>query len=164
MTEFASGRGEDELAQTLSEALKQRNASVAVAESLTGGQLAATLAAAPQASEWFRGGIVAYHPEVKYDLLDAPEGPVVTPETATAMARSVVRLTGADIGVALTGVGGPTPDEGEPAGTVFLAVCEKGLEPTVMHMVFAGEPLDVMRQTIDAALQALIVRVRTMTE
>ena len=162
MTEFASGTGEDELAESLSEALQRRNASVAVAESLTGGQLAATLAAAPNASEWFRGGIVAYHPRVKYDLLGTPEGPVVTPETAIAMAAGAVRLCDADIGVGLTGVGGPLPDEGEPAGTVYLAVCERDLDPTVMHMVFAGDPLDVMRQTIDAALQALIVRVRGM--
>ena len=161
MAQSASGQREDELVRALSELLRQRSKCVAVAESLTGGQLAATLAAAPNATEWFRGGIVAYHPEVKYSLLDAPPGPVVTSATARAMATATARLMQADFGVGITGVGGPHPDEGEPAGTVYIAVCRSGEAPVVAHHVFPGDPLEVMRQTIVASLQALIVSVRT---
>lgn len=161
MAQSASGRREDELTRALSDALRSRGECVAVAESLTGGQLAATLSAAPEAAEWFRGGIVAYHPEVKYDLLGTLPGPVVTPETASAMALAVTRLLGADYGLGVTGVGGPRPDEGQPPGTVYLAVCSKGAAPVVARHQFSGEPIEVMQQTIVASLQSLILAVRT---
>ncbi|MBL3688288.1 CinA family protein [Leucobacter zeae] len=130
--------------------------SVAVAESLTGGQLATALSSGDGSGEWFRGGIVAYHPEVKYDLLRAPHGPVVTPETATAMAHACRRLLGADCAVALTGVGGPGPEEGRPAGTVFLASAGTDGDGSVAGFRFDGDPIAVIEQSIIAALTALV--------
>src|SRR3954469_23217050 len=102
------------LAHDIAELADKRDATVAVAESLTGGKLACHLAAAPSSAEWFRGGVVAYASEVKFGLLGVPEGPVITEDCATAMARGTARLLGADGAVAVTGVGGPDPQDGEP--------------------------------------------------
>lgn len=102
-------------------ALKRGGRTLAVAESLTGGLLASAFARAPGSSEWFVGGIVAYSSAVKYDLLDVPDGPVVSEAAAVAMARGACRLLRADIAVAVTGVAGPDPQDGEPPGTVWAA-------------------------------------------
>ena len=65
---------------------------VAAAESLTSGRVAAQLGAAPEAAEWFRGGLVAYHDQVKHGLLGVPDGPVVCDRAARQMARGAARL------------------------------------------------------------------------
>lgn len=149
----------DRLVEQLSRTVEAAGCSVATAESLTGGQLAAAIAAAPEAGVWYRGGIVAYHPEVKYTLLETPRGPVVTPETARAMASSTIQLLGADYSVGLTGVGGPEPQEGKPPGTVHIATCARGEEPIAEHHRFSGDPVEVMERSIVTALAALIARI-----
>jgi nicotinamide-nucleotide amidase len=69
---------------------------------------------------------VAYDSKVKYDLLDVPEGPVVSEEAAGAMARGARKALEADVGLGLTGVAGPTTQDGQPVGTVFMAVADDG--------------------------------------
>lgn len=138
----------------LAERIAEADASIAVAESLTGGQLSGALAAAPDASDWFRGGLVAYAPEVKFDVLGVTPGPVVTAQCAEEMATGVERLLMARIGVGVTGVGGPDPGEGHPAGTVFAAVSTQG-RVVVREWHFGGEPEEVLEQTIDAILRLL---------
>lgn len=106
--------------------------SIAVAESLTGGGLAAELVRVPGISESFRGGIVAYQNEIKHSLLDVDsrvlyEHGAVHPEVARQMAagvreKFVMDDRHADIGVSTTGVAGPGPAEDKPAGTVFIGV------------------------------------------
>ena len=96
--------------------------SLAVAESVTGGLVGARLTAIPGASEVLRGGVVAYASDLKFKLLGVAEGPVVTKEAAAAMAAGVRRLLEADVGIATTGVAGPTEQEGQPVGTVFLGL------------------------------------------
>ena len=76
----------------------------------------------PGSSEWFKGGVVAYDSQVKFDVLDVPEGPVVSEDAAKAMADGVRRLLKADVGIATTGVAGPAEQEGQPPGTVWLGV------------------------------------------
>jgi nicotinamide-nucleotide amidase len=132
------------LAAAISSGMRQKNLTLAVAESLTSGALASTLGAAEAASEWFRGGLIAYASEVKFELLHVPEGPVVTAECARQMAVGVADLLRADIGLALTGVGGPGPVEGRPAGTVFLAVQGPGID-RVDECRFPGDPTEVVR-------------------
>lgn len=149
----------DRIVRRLAEAAQSTGQSVATAESLTGGQLAAAISAASNAGDWYRGGVVAYHPEVKYALLEAPHGPVVTARTAETMARSTLELLGADYSVAVTGVGGPEPQEGKPAGTVFPATCTLNESPESRLHHFAGDPVQVMEQTIRAALTALLARI-----
>lgn len=101
--------------------LVERGASLAVAESLTGGLVAARLVNVPGASHWFRGGVVAYASDVKRSVLGVPPGPVVSEVTAGAMASGVRKALGADIGLGVTGVAGPDDQDGERPGTVFLA-------------------------------------------
>jgi nicotinamide-nucleotide amidase len=95
---------------------------LAVAESLTGGLLASRIVAVPGASDWFRGGVVSYATDVKRDLLDVPDGPVVSEAAAVAMADGVRRRLGADVGLSTTGVAGPMEQDGEPVGTVWLGL------------------------------------------
>ncbi|MGH9224247.1 MAG: competence/damage-inducible protein A [Acidimicrobiales bacterium] len=117
------GQGMERVVASL---LGERGLSVGVAESLTGGLVGARLAETEGASEWFRGSIVAYDSKVKFDLLDVPEGPVVTAEAASAMAVGAARALRADVGLGVTGVAGPTSQEGQPIGTVFMAVSVRG--------------------------------------
>jgi nicotinamide-nucleotide amidase len=116
-------RSQEQDADRVGAALKRGGHTLVVAESLTGGLLASAFARAQGSSDWFRGGIVAYSSAVKYDLLDVPYGPVVSEAAAVAMARGAGRLLKADVAVAVTGVGGPDPQDGEPPGTVWAATC-----------------------------------------
>jgi PncC family amidohydrolase len=107
--------------------LAGRGATVAVAESLTGGLLGSTLTDMSGASRTFRGGILAYATELKASLLDVPapllsaEG-AVSAQVAAAMAAGVRDRLRATYGVALTGVAGPDPQDGKAPGTVFVGV------------------------------------------
>jgi nicotinamide-nucleotide amidase len=80
------------------------------------------ITAVPGASHAFRGGIVSYASEVKFDLLGVPEGPVVNEPTAAAMAEGVCRALGSDVGLALTGVAGPAEQDGMPVGTLCVGI------------------------------------------
>ncbi len=102
--------------------LKARGLTLAVAESMTAGLVGARLGGIPGASAVFRGGIISYASEVKFDLLGVPEGPVVTAACAEAMAAGARRVLGADIGLATTGVAGPDKQEGQPVGLAFLGL------------------------------------------
>jgi len=118
---------------------------LAVAESLTGGLVASRLVNVPGSGDWFKGGVVAYDSEVKYSVLGVPRGPVVTAEAARAMAEGVRRLTGADVGLATTGVAGPDSQEGRPVGTVFLGLALPGEEPEATEVHLPGDR-DLVRQ------------------
>src|SRR4029078_1340349 len=106
--------------------LRDRGLTLATAESVTGGLIASRLTAVPGASEVFRGSVVSYASEVKYEVLGVPVGPVVSDEAAIAMAEGACRVLGADVAVSVTGVAGPDPQEGVPVGTVYLGVCIDG--------------------------------------
>lgn len=145
-------------AEAIARRLKARKQTCAVAESLTSGSLACHLGAAPEASTWFAGGVVAYASEVKFTVLEVDPGPVVTERCARQMARGVARLTNADFGLAVTGVGGPEPDEGKAAGTVFVAVRSPGGEDATEYR-FSGEPAEVVKQATAAALSMLLATI-----
>ncbi len=108
-------------------ALTARGQTIAVAESLTGGLVAAALTAVPGASAVVRGGVVAYATDLKAELLGVPADLLerygaVHPEVAAAMAAGVRDRLRAGYGLATTGVAGPDPAEGKPVGTVYIAV------------------------------------------
>ena len=96
--------------------LRARGLSLGLAESVTGGLVAGRLTGVPGASDVFRGSIVSYASEVKFDLLGVPEGPVVSEAAARQMAGGAQRVLGADVGLALTGVAGPAEQDGMPVG------------------------------------------------
>jgi nicotinamide-nucleotide amidase len=111
---------------TVSRLLAQSGLRLAVAESLTGGMVGARLTGVPGASEWFVGGVVSYAGEVKRSLLGVGPGPVVSAPAAMEMAAGVRELLGADIGLSLTGVAGPEPQDDQPPGTVFVGLAGLG--------------------------------------
>ncbi len=117
----------DQSAAQIISALSEQGRTVAIAESLTGGMVAASLVAVAGASAVLRGAVVAYATVLKKDILGvdgdllSAKGPV-DPDVAAQMAAGVRRLMGADYGLATTGVAGPGPADGAPAGRVFVAV------------------------------------------
>ncbi len=140
--------------------LLERGLTLAVAESLTGGLIASRLVGVAGASHWFRGGVVSYASEVKFDLLKVPVGPVVSGDAAEAMAIGVRTLLKADVGLSVTGVAGPEEQDGQPAGTVFVGL---SLGESLQHAALrlpgdrprvraysAISSLDVLRRALDA--------------
>ena len=107
--------------------LRERGETLAVAESLTGGLVAAGITAVPGASHAFRGSVTAYATELKRDVLGVDgellaERGAVDADVARQMAGGVRRVLGADWGASTTGVAGPEPQDGQPVGTVHVAV------------------------------------------
>ena len=128
--------------------LADRGRTLAVAESVTGGLVAGRLTAVPGASRVFRGGLVSYASEVKFDLLGVAPGPVVTADAAEAMAVGVCEQLGSDVGVALTGVAGPEPQDGEGPGTLFVGIALPDTEGRRVRSIRLRMPgdRDMMRQ------------------
>ncbi|MGI8983903.1 MAG: competence/damage-inducible protein A [Acidimicrobiales bacterium] len=120
------GIDDQTMEKVVADLLVEQGLTLGVAESLTGGLVGARLAEIEGASAWFRGSIVAYNSKVKLDLLGVPEGRVVSAEAAEAMAWGACRALGADAGIAVTGVAGPTTQDDQPVGTVFMAVALDG--------------------------------------
>jgi nicotinamide-nucleotide amidase len=118
--DWTFGRDDESMEVVVLGLLRERGLTLAVAESLTGGLICSRLTDAPGTSDVLKGGVVSYFSEVKFDVLDVPEGPVVSAEAAKAMAVGVRELLGADVGISATGVAGPEEQEGQPVGTVFL--------------------------------------------
>ncbi|GLY72454.1 CinA family nicotinamide mononucleotide deamidase-related protein [Actinoallomurus iriomotensis] len=125
------GAGEVTLDRVVHGLLAERDATVAVAESLTGGLLGGRLTAMPGSSATFAGGVIAYATPLKHALLGVPEELLaahgaVHPDVAVAMAWGVRERLGASYGLAVTGVAGPEPQDGHPVGTVHVAVADSG--------------------------------------
>ena len=138
--------------------LRDRGWSLGLAESVTGGLVAGRLTGVPGASEVFRGAVVSYASDVKFDLLDVSEGPVVTEEAAIEMAEGVRKVLQSDVGLALTGVAGPSEQDGMRPGTLFAAVVLPEGEPDRVrsaHVTMPGDR-DMMRQlSVISALDLL---------
>lgn len=150
------------------QALVGAGASVATAESLTGGLVCAALTAVPGASAVVFGGVASYSTDLKTRVLGVPlevieEHGTVAADTALLMADGVRRLTGADLGIATTGVAGPGPIEGHPVGTVFVAVTWES-ERAVRALTCHGSREQVRRQTVQAALELLLEVLRGAPE
>jgi nicotinamide-nucleotide amidase len=130
------GTGDTSLDRVVHGLLAARGATVAVAESLTGGLLGGRLTGMPGSSATFTGGVIAYATPLKHRLLGVPEDLLaahgaVHPDVAAAMARGVRERLGATYGLAVTGVAGPEPQDGYPVGTVHVAVADSGDQVTV---------------------------------
>jgi nicotinamide-nucleotide amidase len=132
--------------------LSRRSEWIAIAESLTGGMLTSTLAASPGATDWLRGGVVAYNSDVKHSVLGVKRGPVVTRNAAESMARGVAELLKAELAVAITGVGGPLPREGKAPGTVWIAV-RYHADVRVRRFRLTGDPTEICVATCRCALE-----------
>ena len=102
--------------------LRERGWSLGLAESVTGGLVAGRVTNVPGASDVFRGGIVSYASDVKFDVLGVPRGPVVSEATAAAMAVGAQRVLNSHVALALTGVAGPAEQDGMPVGTLCVGI------------------------------------------
>ena len=102
--------------------LRKRGLTLALAESVTGGLVSGRLTQIAGASDVFRGAVVSYASDVKHDVLHVSPGPVVSETAAAQMAQGAKDLLGADVGLALTGVAGPDQQDGQPVGTLCVAV------------------------------------------
>ena len=139
--------------------LHRRGATLATAESLTGGRLAALLTGVAGASRVYSGGVVAYASDVKQQLLGVPADlvarhGVVSAECARAMAEGARAALGATYAVSTTGVAGPDPQEGKPVGTVFVGVAGPG-GTTVTALELVGDRHAVQERTCREAISAL---------
>ena len=148
------------LAEQVHHVLLSRGATVAAAESLTGGALGAALTAVPGASATFRGGVTAYATDLKTALLGVDAAVLadrgaVDAQVAAGMAVGVRRRLAATYGVATTGVAGPDPQDGHPPGTVHVAVAgPAGAEARALTLT--GDRATVRAGAVEAALALLL--------
>ena len=156
--------GSGYLARQAIELLTARGQTIAVAESLTGGLVAAALTSVAGASVVVRGGVVAYATDLKAALLGVPDdllarhGPV-HPEVAAAMAAGVRQRLGATYGASTTGVAGPGPADGQPQGTVYIAVDRpSGVAESGLHL--DGDRQQVRERAVRSLLSLLLSALR----
>jgi nicotinamide-nucleotide amidase len=162
MADEEQGQLPDEhvLGATLHAELIRRGATLATAESLTGGALADLVSASPGASESYLGGVVSYATSVKTGLLGVSEETVETHGVVSAacaeeMAARVKELLGAGWALSTTGVAGPTEQEGKPVGTVFVGVAgPDGASAHELHL--SGDRAEIRAQTCRAAVDRLL--------
>ncbi|MDR6985597.1 nicotinamide-nucleotide amidase [Paenarthrobacter nitroguajacolicus] len=133
---------------------------VATAESLTAGMVAATLANTPGASGMLQGGVIAYQNSVKASVLGVPEELLaavgsVDGGVAEAMADGARRACGADLGISTTGVAGPEPHDGKAVGTVFVGVASANGRSAI-EFSFSGDRQSIREQACEAALACLL--------
>ena len=157
------GVDEESMEVAVAARLIERGLTFGVAESLTGGLIASRLVNVPGASEWFRGGVVAYASAVKFDVLGVPGGLVVTEPAAAAMAEGVRKVVGADVGLGITGVAGPDDQEGVAPGTIFVGIALPDQPTETRQLRLPGDrervrqygaitALDLLRRALDTPL------------
>jgi nicotinamide-nucleotide amidase len=149
------GTDEETMEHAVAAQLVVHGLTFGVAESLTGGLIASRLVNVPGASAWFRGGVVAYHSQVKFDVLGVPAGPVVSEAAAVAMAQGVCRATGSDVGLGITGVAGPDDQEGVAPGTIFVGLALPGGRTESREMRLPGDRQRVRQYGAISALDLL---------
>lgn len=149
--------GERDLAEVVGELLRARGHSLAVAESCTGGLLGERITAIPGSSDYFWGGVIGYENEAKISLLSVPRDLLeshgaVSGEAATAMAAGVRSLSGAEVGLAVTGIAGPAGGSPEkPVGTVWLGISTLAGDRAV-HLRLPGDREGIRIRAAQAAL------------
>jgi nicotinamide-nucleotide amidase len=153
------GVDDDTLEKAVGAMLRERGLTLATMESCTGGLLASTITDVPGSSDYFRGGLVSYATEVKIALgvsreVVAEHG-VVSAECAREMARVARERLAADIGVGVTGVAGPDPQEEKPVGTVHVALDDGMGSPRVASYAMPQARADVKRRAVTTALSLL---------
>jgi len=138
--------------------LREKGMKIAVAESCTGGLIGGRITDVAGSSDYFEAGLVTYSNRAKERFLSVPHEVIaakgsVSPEVAEAMARGVRVATGADIGVAVTGIAGPGGGSPEkPVGLVYIGLATPDATITRKHQ-FQGDRAAVRRQTIEEALK-----------
>ena len=152
LSEFYIGAGEHlSFEASVLGLLKEKKQTLSVAESLTGGMVMEELTAVSGASEVLKGGFVTYQNELKINLLGVnaatiDQYTVVSAEVAMEMAEQCLRKCHTDYALSLTGVAGPNPLEGHPAGRVFIALATKQKATQVIKLELVDKPRDIVRE------------------
>jgi nicotinamide-nucleotide amidase len=152
--------GGSDVAARVLDLLVARGETVAVAESLTGGLVAAEFTAVPGSSRAFRGSVTVYATDLKRQLLSVDgalleERGAVDAGVAGQMAGGVREELGPVWGVATTGVAGPDPQDGQPVGTVFTAIAGPGGRKTVRELNLDGDRASIRKATVTSVLKML---------
>lgn len=145
-----------ESARSLVAALNERAWSVACGESLTAGMVASAIASVPGSSAVLRGGVVAYQPQVKVQLLgvsrEAITAGLVSREVAVALAEGAAAQLNAEVGIGTTGAAGPDSHDGAPPGSAWIAVSAAGGVTAAQELHVDGDRQAVRDQVAAAAL------------
>src|SRR4051794_10969960 len=162
------GLDDDTIEASVLVLLRQRGLSLGLAESLTGGMMGSRVSDVPGSSQVFKGSVVAYASEVKFDVLDVPEGPVVSLEAAAAMAAGARKVLKADVALAVTGVAGPEPQEDKKPGTVYIGIdlgpAGGDAGPESFEIQLPGDRLQVRQFTVISAMAALRQRLLALKD
>ncbi|PZD93387.1 competence/damage-inducible protein A [Paenibacillus sambharensis] len=140
--------------------LRNSAQTVATAESCTGGLLAELLTSVVGSSGAFGGGVITYTNAMKHTLLGIPLGQLegegapgaISESTAALMAERIMETAGADFGVSITGVAGPSSSEGKPVGLVYVAIAAKGLDTEVHELQLSGNRGVIRLRAVKSAL------------
>jgi len=135
--------------------LRKRGLTLALAESVTGGLVSGRLTQIAGASDVFRGAVVSYASDVKHDVLHVSPGPVVSETAAAQMAQGAKDLLGADVGLALTGVAGPDQQDGQPVGTLCVAVVLSDGQVHTKTFVLPGQREQMRQMSVISSLDML---------
>jgi PncC family amidohydrolase len=153
------GADGDTFEKVAGDILVERGLTLAAMESCTGGLFADTITNVPGSSRYFRGSIVSYATEVKelmgVDPAVVAKHGVISGETAIAMAHAVRHRLEADVGVGITGVAGPDPQDGKPVGEVHIAVIIGEGEPAVISYTMPQAREQVKRRAVTQAINLL---------
>ena len=151
-----------ELASSLIKKLEEKNLTIAVAESLTGGLVVASLTEIPGASKVFKGSITAYADEIKQNILNVKDETItnftsISEQVALEMAINVRKIMKSDIGISTTGVAGPEKSAGFAPGLVFVAI-SIGDHNMCQKLEITGDRSKIRNQTVHEILQLTLSR------
>ncbi|MCB9395338.1 MAG: competence/damage-inducible protein A [Acidimicrobiaceae bacterium] len=149
------GVDDDTMERVVLQLLRERGWTLGLAESVTGGLVAGRITEVPGASEVFVGSVVSYASEVKFDVLGVDRGPVVSEQAAVQMAVGARRVLHADVALALTGVAGPTEQDGMPVGTLCVAVALPDGRATAHTLRMPGLRDQMRQMSVITALDLL---------
>ncbi|WKU24868.1 MULTISPECIES: competence/damage-inducible protein A [Priestia] len=152
--EYLYGYEATSLHNELVKELTAQGLTIASAESLTGGLFSERLTTVSGAGEAVKGSLVAYHYEVKQNILGVSEHTLnqygaVSEQCAAEMAQRIQQLCKTDIGIGFTGVAGPSKQEGHPVGTVYIGVAYKGQAPQVYSLQLSGSRQGIRSRTVN---------------
>ena len=153
----------NDLAYELIQKLGQRHLTISVAESLTGGLVAASLTQIPGASAVFKGGIIAYRDETKEQVLKVDPALIIkftsiSDPVAQSMATNIREIMNTDIGIATTGVAGPDKSEGFAPGIVFVAI-SIGDHNICQKLELVGDRTQIRDQSVNAIFKLTLSQV-----
>ncbi len=150
--ESVFGIDDETMEHSLGEVLRDKGLTLGLAESFTGGLISSRIVAVVGASRWFRGALVAYNEEVKYQALGVAPGPVVSAAAAISMAEGACSLLGSDVAISTTGVAGPDEQEGHPVGTCFVGLVVRGRSSESLVLRLSGDRQRIRELATIAAL------------